>query len=126
MMAFRRIADWLRTRRAPKLQDGYLVFHRDQTIALLDHPDIEDQFWVSFTLTALTTSSELLTLLYDDDSWDNRSLVIREEGSKRAVLFLLASDWEETEDEVMVHKVLKNKPRRILLRGPYRFDILRA
>jgi hypothetical protein len=125
MMTFRRITDWLRTRRAPRLQDSYLVFHRDQAIASLDHPDIEDQFWVSFTLTALTTSPELLTLLYDDDSWDNRSLIIQEKESKRAVFFLLAPDWEETEEEVIVHKVLKNKPERILLRGPYRLDVLR-
>jgi hypothetical protein len=81
---------------------------------------------VSFTLTALITSPAVLTLLYDDDSWNNQSFVTRERESKRAVFLLLFSDWEETEDDIIVRNLLKDRPERILMRGPYRIATFTA
>ncbi|MES2526520.1 MAG: hypothetical protein V4598_05510 [Bdellovibrionota bacterium] len=102
---------------APKLQAQYQIFHGDQLIADLKNPVQSDQFWFSFELIPLTTDERLLEILYDDHSW-GREIIVKEVKG-RVVSFLLQMIGEETETEATFTNILKTRPLRIELRGPY-------
>ncbi len=102
---------------SPKLKDQYQIFHGDQLIAELKSPIQSDQFWFSFELMPLTNDEKLLEILYDDQSWGKEVIVKEMKG--RVVSFLLQMIGEETEIEATFTNILKTRPPRIELRGPY-------
>lgn len=113
---------WLRTYfnrfLAPRLKSQYAIFFDEQNIANLIEPLIVDQFWISFKLVPVVTDSRILEILYDDDSWTKR-LVIKEQETLRTVQFALQVDFIEFHDKIVSQKILKDRPERVLLRGPY-------
>lgn len=100
------------------LKENYEVFYQDVLIAELKEPDIPDQFWVDFRLIPLIADPLLLEILYDDHSWTDL-LTIKEKDTQKPVQFILEIDYEETEEEVFFRNILKSRPKRISLRGPY-------
>lgn len=112
------IVDFFRQRSNPKLKSQYSVFLKENTVATLSEPIVEDQFWVSFRLTPTTNEAHFLDILYNDDSW-SKELLIKESDTLRLVKFELQLDIEEKQEEILLKKTLEFRPTHILLRGPY-------
>lgn len=119
-----------------KLSDceEFIIYDKGKPVAEFSSPTPNEQFWTLYDLNPLSSDDANITRLYSDDFWLSKDIRFSTKEPKMPCKFLLAIDIdeedpddpnEETEvkfawiDESGKMVSLADKPKQLLLRGPY-------
>lgn len=114
--------------------EAFVIYDGDNIIATLDNPIYDDMFWVYFDIHPTSSDPAILDRLYSEDFWLSKDIAFYTKEGAIACSFIPplhipeedpSNDDEEIDaclgwgDEDGNVITLKDKPHRLLLRGPY-------
>ncbi len=114
----KKLIAWFKELRAPRLRSRYTVSDYDGVVATLTNPN-DDGFWVEFDLNVTTNDAAKIDRIFSQAFWWSNAIRCAETDTGRVVSFIPALIMNDDESEYIDY--LKDRPKQIRLRGPYRF-----
>ncbi len=114
----KKLIAWFKELRAPRLRSRYTVSDYDGVVATLTNPN-DDGFWVEFDLNVTANDAAKINRIFSQAFWWSNAIRCAETDTGRVVSFIPALIMNDDESEYIDY--LKDRPKQIRLRGPYRF-----
>ncbi len=98
----------------------FYIFDGDTHLATLKNPCFCEMYWSYYELCPQTSDKALLTRLYSNDFWLSEQINFIGEQTKFSYEFFVAGfDKGYWTDEKQQEVCLEDRPKKVLLRGPY-------